>query len=183
MRVAFDARFIDDRYHGVGRYAYHLLDALARLAPDDTFVAIHDPRRPSTRLPLAPILGAAERGRVADAGRHLRAPRAAGARARPASASRADVCFVPYFPAPLLAPCPVVTTVHDLIFDLEPRYRAGRWVRYYYRPMMWLAARRAARIVVVSESTARDLRSVYGADPRKLVVALEAAAPAVPAGD
>jgi glycosyltransferase involved in cell wall biosynthesis len=176
VRVAFDARFIDDRYHGVGRYAYHLLDTIARLSPDDTFLAIHDPSCPSSRLPLAPILAlpnvVACPLRVG-----IYAPHEQPALALALLRGRADVCFVPYFPAPLLAPCPVVTTVHDLIFDLEPRYQTGRWVRYYYRPMMWLAARRATRIVVVSESTARDLRTIYGADPRKLVLALEAAAP------
>jgi glycosyltransferase involved in cell wall biosynthesis len=176
VRVAFDARFIDDRYHGVGRYAYHLLDTMARLSPGDTFVTIHDPRRPSTRLSLAPIL-ALPNVVPCPLPVGIYAPHEQPALALALLRGRADVCLVPYFPAPLFAPCPIVTTVHDLIFDLESRYRAGRWVRYYYRPMMWLAARRAARIIVVSESTARDLRAIYGADPRKVVVALEAAAP------
>jgi len=176
VRVAFDARFIDDRYHGVGRYAYQLLDALARLAPGDTFLAIHDPRRPSTRLPLAPVLSLPNVVAYPLAV-GIYAPQEQPALALALMLARADVCFVPYFPAPLFAPCPIVTTVHDLIFDLEPRYQHGRWVRYYYRPMMWLSARRATRIVVVSESTARDLGALYGADPRKVVVALEAAAP------
>ena len=31
--VAFDARYVNDRYHGIGRHAYNLLEALTRLDP------------------------------------------------------------------------------------------------------------------------------------------------------
>src|SRR5512139_3796099 len=37
-RIAFDARYINDRYHGIGRYAFRLLEALARLDPESTYV-------------------------------------------------------------------------------------------------------------------------------------------------
>ena len=29
--VAFDARYVNDKYHGIGRHAYNLLEALTRL--------------------------------------------------------------------------------------------------------------------------------------------------------
>ena len=174
MRIGFDARYVDDRYHGVGRYAYQLLEALTRLYPDDRFVVLHNPRRPSTRLDLGKLLA---RPNVEpwslphDVYSTLEQPALALAALR----SRLDAFYTPYFPAPLLAPAPIVVTVHDLIFDREPRYQSGRWVRYYYRPMMWLAPRRAAAVVAVSEATAADLQTLYRVSAEKIVVVPEAA--------
>ena len=178
MRIGFDARFVDDRYHGVGRFAHQLLEALTRVGPDvgpeDRFVVYTNPRRPSTRLDLAPVLGRANveaRPLPLDIYHPAEQPALALAAAR----DRLDLFYSPYFPAPLLAPCPVVTTVHDLIFDRVPEYGRGKWVRFYYRPMMRLAARKARRVIAVSAATAADLREIYRVPEHKIAVVPEAA--------
>ncbi len=176
MRIGFDARYVDDRYHGVGRYAYQLLEALTRLYPGDRFVALHNPSRPSTRLDLGALFGRPNVEPLA-LPHDIYAPLEQPALARAAARARLDVFYTPYFPAPLLAPVPIVVTVHDLIFDREPRYQTGRWVRYYYRPMMWLSPRRASVVVAVSEATAADLRAFYGVSAGKIAVVPEAAGP------
>lgn len=176
LRVGFDARYVDDRYHGIGRYAYQVLEALTRLFPDDRFAVYHNPGRPSTRLDLGAILARPNvepRALPHDIYSPLEQPALALAALRP----RLDVFYTPYFSAPLLAPAPVVVTVHDLIFDREPRYRSGRWVRYYYRPMMRLSPRKAAWVVAVSAATAADLRAFYGVPAGKVAVIPEAAGP------
>jgi glycosyltransferase involved in cell wall biosynthesis len=94
-----------------------------------------------------------------------------------AARDRLDIFYSPYFPAPLLAPCPVVTTVHDLILDRVAEYGRGKWVRYYYRPMMRLAARKARAVICVSEATAADLRALYRVPDAKISVVTEAADP------
>ena len=176
MRIGFDARFVDDRYHGVGRFAHQTLEALTRLYPADRFVVYHNPKRPSTRLDLASLLSRPNveaRPFPYDIYHPLEQPLLALDLAR----ARLDVHYVPYFPAPLLAPVRLVVTVHDLILDHEARYQTGRWVRYYYRPMMRLAPRRVARIVAVSEATARDLQAFYRVPRGKVAVVPEAADP------
>ncbi len=176
MRIGFDARFVDDRYHGVGRFAHQTLEALTRLYPADHFVVYHNPGRPSTRLDLASLLARPNvepRSFPYDIYHPFEQPLLALALAR----ARLDVHYVPYFPAPLLAPVRLVVTVHDLILDHEPRYQTGRWVRYYYRPMMRLLPHRVARIVAVSEATARDLGALYRMPREKVTVVPEAADP------
>src|SRR5690349_15496919 len=51
-RIAFDGRYINDRYHGIGRVAYSLLEALVRLGPKYEFIVFVHPGYPNTRFPL-----------------------------------------------------------------------------------------------------------------------------------
>src|SRR5437870_7352680 len=48
--VAFDARYMSDRYHGIGRHAYNLLYALTRLDPDRRYLAFYHPDYPNSRF-------------------------------------------------------------------------------------------------------------------------------------
>ena len=48
--VAFDARYVNDRYHGIGRHAYNLLNALTLLDPDRRYVAYYHPGYRNTRF-------------------------------------------------------------------------------------------------------------------------------------
>ena len=176
MRIGFDARYVDDRYHGVGRYAYQVLEALTRLYPDDRFAVYHNPARPSTRLDLRGVL-ARPNVEPRPLPHDIYSPLEQPALALAALRSRPDVLYTPYFPAPLLAPAPVVVTVHDLIFDREPRYQTGRWVRYYYRPMMALAVLRSAAVIAVSKATASDLQAFYRVPTGRVAVIPEAAGP------
>ncbi len=59
------------------------------------------------------------------------------------------------FVTPLLSPCPAVVTIYDLSFILLPRnFRHGR--RLYLALFSRLSARKARRIITISESTRRD---------------------------
>ena len=66
-------------------------------------------------------------------------------------------------------PAPAVVTVHDLSFERDPKLMSPR-DRFFFRTMVPRSARRAARIVAVSEVTRRDLIEHYGVDARKIVV-------------
>ncbi len=58
---------------------------------------------------------------------------------------------MPYWAAPLWAPCPVVVTIHDLIPRLLPAYRGGLLPRAY----TWLVSRSAQRArLVLTDSRA-----------------------------
>src|SRR5579871_6867176 len=50
--VAFDARYVNDRYHGIGRHAYNLLDALTRLDTARRYLAYYHPDYQNTRFDM-----------------------------------------------------------------------------------------------------------------------------------
>ncbi|MHB1005840.1 MAG: glycosyltransferase family 4 protein [Chloroflexota bacterium] len=176
LRVAYDARYVRDAYGGIARYAFCLLQALATAAPETTLLVYHDPSHPATRFDLAGLAGNANVSL-----RPLRVPlyslREQALWPPRLRRDGADLFYSPYFALPLLARLPRVCTVHDLMFERWPAYARGRWVRYYYRPMLRLALSRAARVVAVSESTRVGLAAFYGTPAARVSVVPEAAAP------
>lgn len=177
MHIAFDARYINDRYHGIGRYAFRLLEALACFslqrglpysftvyrgsAPDSRFDWQSLQALPNIRLHPGPSA--------------LYLPTEQLAWARLLRRQPADLFHSPYFVAPLLAPhrLPVIVTVHDLIFDRYPQYMPLAWSRPYYRLLMRLSLRRAAAVAAISQATAQDLAQVYPLAASKIVVTTE----------
>jgi glycosyltransferase involved in cell wall biosynthesis len=145
MHVAVDGRALrpgGGRARGVARYLRCLLDELEGAFPEDTYTVV-DPGR----VPLA-------------ASAIMRRPRL------DRLAPGCDVAWVPA-PAPLAlsAGVPFVLTVHDLSFEHRPRDYS-----LYDRAWQRLArpaglARRAERVLCVSEATRRAVMDEWGVEP------------------
>jgi glycosyltransferase involved in cell wall biosynthesis len=80
----------------------------------------------------------------------------------------ASLCHTQYA-IPLRPPCPCVVTVHDLSFAREPGLMGWK-DRIVFRAVVPRAARRAVRVLTVSERTKRDLVELYGIPAEKIVV-------------
>ena len=86
-----------------------------------------------------------------------------------------DVLHVQYT-APPFAPCPVVTTIHDLAFEHLPEtFNRRSWMQL--RLTVRQTARRAAHIITVSEYSRGDISRTYGIAPQRITVTPEAAPP------
>ncbi len=70
---------------------------------------------------------------------------------------------------PLACPCPAVVTIHDLSFERDPSVM-GLADRLTFKAAVPRAARRAVRVLAVSERTKRDLIELYGLPEEKIVV-------------
>jgi glycosyltransferase involved in cell wall biosynthesis len=80
------------------------------------------------------------------------------------------------FTAPPFAPCPVVSTIHDLAFEHLPEtFNRRSWMQL--RLTVRRTARTAAHIITPSEFSRRDLIETYNVAPERVTVTLEAAAP------
>lgn len=80
-----------------------------------------------------------------------------------------DVLFVPAHVLPFFAPRNSFVTVHDIAYEKIPE-SYGRLKRKYLRWSTKRALRRAAKVIVPTESVKADLLSIYGADAEKIVV-------------
>src|SRR5207253_1228937 len=84
-----------------------------------------------------------------------------------------DVLHVQYT-APPSAPCSVVATIHDLAFEHLPEtFNRRSWMQL--RWTVRRTARRAARIITVSEYSRQDIIRTYGIAPERITVTPEAA--------
>jgi len=167
--IAFDARYVNDRYHGIGRHAYNVFEALTRLDTDRRYVAYYHPGYRNTRFNLAVLR---ERSNVEL--RPLRVPLYLPSEQLMWPAvlawARADLFHSPYVVLPFAAHVPAVITVHDLIFERHPEYSPRGYLQKFYGPTTRLSTKRADLVLTVSESTSRDLREHYRFDHARVHV-------------
>ena len=83
---------------------------------------------------------------------------------------------------PIRLGCPAVVTIHDLSFERD-RSLMGRKDRLVFRTLVPRAARRAARVLTVSERTRRDLTELYGIPKERIVVTPNGVDPAFTPGE
>jgi alpha-1,3-rhamnosyl/mannosyltransferase len=83
---------------------------------------------------------------------------------------------------PLRLPCPAVVTIHDLSFEREPALMS-RKDRLVFKAVVPRAARKAAKVLTVSERTRRDLRELYDVPHERIVVTPNGVDPAFSPGD
>ena len=158
--VAFDARYVNDRYHGIGRHAYNLLDALTRLDTARRYLAYYHPGYQNTRFDMEKL-----KRRPNVELRPIRLPlyhlREQLSWPVLLAKSGADLFHSPYVLLPLLAPIRSVMTVHDLILELHPEYQPSSYLQMFYRPITQLGTKRADLVLTVSESAGCDIQAFY----------------------
>jgi glycosyltransferase involved in cell wall biosynthesis len=94
----------------------------------------------------------------------------------PLIAHRADVLHCPTFRAPVRTRVPLVVTFHDLAVLRYPE-TFNAWTRRYSRVFLPLVARAAARVIAVSEFTARELVELLRVPEDKIRVIPNAVGP------
>jgi glycosyltransferase involved in cell wall biosynthesis len=170
LRIAIDAHSVGAKLGGNESYAVNLVEALAQIdrandytlfvTTGEAFERFHQ-RWPNfkvqTTLPHTPL---------------IRIPLTLSAELRK---HPVDVLHV-QFTAPPFCPCPVVVSIHDLSFEHLPQ-TFNRRSRTQLRLTVRHSARRADRILTLSEHTRRDVIATYGIDPNR-VEAIPLAAPA-----
>ena len=175
MHVVLDARTLDDHFPGIGRYTFHLAQAL--LQRDDLrLTLIVNPRARNTRFP--PPEEAFPSATCVFAPCSPLDPRSQWHVPRALSRVRADLYHSPYyvFPYRLSRHLPCVVTLHDTIPTRFPAYfsPAKRWL---IRGLKFLAVRRAVHLLADSHVTAQDVARFYRVSPQRITVAHLAPAP------
>ena len=162
MRIGIDARKLRD--FGIGTYIRNLLRQLGRLDTQTDFVVLC---RPEDRAVVAAI-GENFRAVAASAGNYSLAEQIA----IPLALRREGVTLfhAPHYVLPPLVHCPSVVTIHDCIHLMFPQYLPNRTALAYARTSLRLAARRATRVLTVSESSKRDILRFVDTDPGKVDV-------------
>ncbi len=80
-----------------------------------------------------------------------------------------DVLWMPGSTLPRVSPKQTVVTMHDIGFHRLPKLYKGRQVRVHEHAMKEIK-KRAARIITVSQFSAREMVEAYGIDPKKIAI-------------
>jgi glycosyltransferase involved in cell wall biosynthesis len=83
---------------------------------------------------------------------------------------RVDAALVhTQYALPVRCPCPAVVTIHDISFEGDPTLMGWR-DRLVFRRVVPRSARRAARVLTVSERSRHDIETAYGIARERIVV-------------
>ena len=169
IRIAIDAHTVGTKLGGNESYAVNLIESLAELDNVNQYtiyVTTNEAReRFSSRWPNFKVRSTLPHTPL------IRIPLTLSAELRK---NPVDVLHV-QFTAPPFCPCPVVVSIHDLSFEHLPQ-TFNRRSRTQLRLTVRHSARRAARILSLSEHTRHDIIETYGIKPER-VTAIPLAAP------
>jgi glycosyltransferase involved in cell wall biosynthesis len=165
MRVAIDARELRGEPTGVGRYLAGLLDAWATLpaARSHEFVLCAPGPVESAGRGVRTVVRQGAIGRAGTAWEQLTLPALV-------REIEADVLLAPAYTAPVFCPVPLVVAIHDVSFAARPEWFPPR-EGLRRRGLTWLAARRAARVLTISEFSKREIAERLHIDKAKIEVA------------
>ena len=148
-RIAIDARKLHD--FGIGTYVRNLLKQLARIDQETEYVLLCR----ACDTSIVNELGVNFRA-VAEAARNYSFSEQVHI---PMVLRRegVDLYHAPHYVLPPLTQCKSIVTIHDVIHLLFPQYLPNRLAHLYARASLWAAARRADRILTVSETSKHDI--------------------------
>jgi glycosyltransferase involved in cell wall biosynthesis len=162
MKIAFDLRRIGNP--GIGRYMKCLTEAILAqsagheylliLPPEDGGIIACDSVRVERVASSAACYSLREQ---------IELPRLL-------RRHKVDLLHTPHFNMPLMAPCPTVVTIHDVIYLACRQDLPSRLGRLYYRAMMTAATRRAERVITVSEFSKKEMVRYLRVNPEKIDV-------------
>lgn len=170
LHIAIDAHSVGAELGGNESYATNLIEALAQIDQTNLYTLYVTRRaaidRFSDRWPNF---------KVKRTPPHTPLVRIPLTLSRELRRNPVDVLHVQYT-APPWAPCPLVATIHDLAFEHLPEtFKRRSWMQL--RLTVRATARRAARIITVSDYSRADIISTYGIAPDRITVTPEAAPP------
>jgi glycosyltransferase involved in cell wall biosynthesis len=162
VRIGIDVRKLHD--FGIGTYIRNLLRQLARLDHDTEYVLFS---QPDDCAGLG-SLGENFRTVPETAGKYsvaeqLKIPMAI-------RREKVTLFHAPHYVLPPLVRCKSVVTIHDCIHLMFPQYLPNRLSLAYARTSISLAARRATRVLTVSESSKHDILRFVDVPPDNIDV-------------
>ena len=92
--------------------------------------------------------------------------------ARQLKKEKTNLLFTPYDKAPILSPCPVILTVHDLLYHYFSHLTGFKKTLYngLYKIQRGLMARRATHVLTVSQYSKEDIIRFYKLPADKITV-------------
>lgn len=152
MKIGVDGTIFVSRLTGIGNFGYHVLRAMARQAPEFEFVVL-------TQQPLCVEFSEENISVHLDSGvlgRSIYFWKLFGMAGACADAG-VKIFWAASGVAPFFMPCPLVLTVYDFVYRMEPQTMCWRtrWFRHFNQPW-WV--RRAAGVVAITQSVSRELQ-------------------------
>ncbi len=164
-KLSFEAGF---RQAGTSRYIEALLQQLPRLMPDDELV-VYTGAVPGEWVERFPAGIVWKQARFPTSWPPARIFWEQSAGLGLGRREKLDVLHSPLNISPVVTGAPTVVTVHDIAFERFPDHYPASQTRYL-STLTRISARRATRVIAVSDATRRDLIEFYGIPDQRIAV-------------
>jgi glycosyltransferase involved in cell wall biosynthesis len=166
VRIAIDVRKLHD--FGIGTYVRNLLHYLPLLDASSEYALICRPQDRQAIREMAPnFVPIVDNSRPYSVAEQFTVP------GRLLN-HHVDLFHAPHYVLPPLVPCRAVVTIHDCIHLMFPQYLPNRFAYGYAKAGLWTAARRAARVLTVSETSKLDIIRYCGIPADRVIVVYNA---------
>ena len=81
-----------------------------------------------------------------------------------------DILHVPHYNIPIFYRGKMVVTIHDLTHLVLPEFLPSKFAKIYAKFMIGLAAKKASKVITVSENTKNDILKMFKVKPEKIDV-------------
>ena len=81
-----------------------------------------------------------------------------------------DVLHVPHYNVPIFYRGKMVITIHDLTHLIYPEFLPNQFAYFYAKFMIWLAIKKADKVITVSQNTKNDILKMFKVNPDKIEV-------------
>ena len=81
-----------------------------------------------------------------------------------------DVLHVPHYNVPIFYRGKIVVTIHDLTHLILPEFLPNKLAYYYAKFMIWIALKKADKVITVSQNTKNDILKMFKVKPDKIEV-------------
>lgn len=81
-----------------------------------------------------------------------------------------DVLHVPHYNVPIFYRGKMVVTIHDLTHLILPEFLPNKFAYIYAKFMIWIALKKATKVITVSQNTKKDILKMFKVDPNKIEV-------------
>jgi glycosyltransferase involved in cell wall biosynthesis len=156
MKIAIDARMMDAPYTGVGRYTKNLIAALRGIDEKNQYILIVRDNFNSEAFLDKDF-------KIVSWNYSPYSLKSIFLLHKLLVEEKIDFFHSPFCVVPLLARCPVIVTIHDLMAIKYPRFFTGRSFlarllgRTYFKIFMMLSIKKARAVIVVSNQIKEDL--------------------------
>lgn len=81
-----------------------------------------------------------------------------------------DILHVPHYNVPIFYRGKMVVTIHDLTHLVYPEFLPNKLAYFYAKFMMWIAIKKASKIITVSENSKKDIMKHFKVNSEKIEV-------------
>jgi glycosyltransferase involved in cell wall biosynthesis len=163
MHLVIDARMISDQMHGIARYTYNLIDLFAQIRNGNEYTVlvnhnyldnfVKNKQNFELKLMKSKFISVAEQFELPGVLNEL----------------KPDIFHSPSFVAPLICPCKLVMTIHDMNHLAFPEYYS-KVHQYYYKYVVKPSAIKSEKILTDSEFSKDEIIKFFKLSADKIVV-------------